>query len=94
MVYVKEIQEYLDYYEKAPNLFNNKRRLLIENIVKPLLKRNDIFFDEETFHKCIRYCERWYYKLFPYEKFIYAFVFMYKDDIPIFRTFVIIERKR
>lgn len=91
MVYVKEIQDYLDYYEKAPNMFNNKRKLLIENIVKPLLKRDDIFFDEETFHKCIRYCERWYYKLFPYEKFIYAFVFMYKDDIPIFRTFVIIE---
>ena len=91
MVYVKEIQEYLDYYEKAPNLFNNKRKLLIENIVKPLLKRDDIFFDEETYHKCIRYCERWYYKLFPYEKFIYAFVFMYKNDIPIFRTFVIIE---
>lgn len=34
-----------------------------------------------------------YYKLFLYQKFIYAFAFMYKDDIPIFPTiFVMMGR--
>lgn len=90
MIYCKEIDEYLSYCEKNPEKINKDRKLLIENIVKPLLKRDDVFFDSETYYKCIKYCERWYNKLFPYQKFIYAFVFMYENDIPIFKTFVIL----
>ena len=91
MICCKEINDYLEYYNKCPNVFNNERKLLIENIVKPTLVRDDIFFDEETYYKCIRFVERWYYLLFPYQKFVYAFVFMYKNDIPVFRTFIILE---
>lgn len=90
MIYCKEIDEYISYCEKNPEKINKDRKLLIENIVKPLLKRNDVFFDSETYYKCIRYCERWYNKLFPYQKFIYAFVFMYENDIPIFKTFIVL----
>lgn len=89
MICCKEIDEYIDYYNKVPKVFNKERILLIENIVKPLLKQNDIFFDEETYYNCIKFCEKWYYKLYPYQKFIYAFVFMYRNDIPVFRTFFI-----
>ena len=46
-IYCKEIEEYLDYYNKYPNYFNNERKLLIENIVIPTLEREDVFFDEE-----------------------------------------------
>lgn len=91
MICCKEINDYLEYYNKCPNVFNNERKLLIENIVKPTLVRDDIFFDEETYYKCIRFVERWYYPLFPYQKFVYTFVFMYKNDIPVFRTFIILE---
>lgn len=90
MIYCKEINEYIDYYEKNKSVFNKERILLIENIVKPTLERTDIFFDSETYDKCIRYCEKWYYKLYPYQKFVYAFVFMYKDDIPVFRTIIVV----
>ncbi|CCY79418.1 phage terminase-like protein large subunit [Mycoplasma sp. CAG:877] len=91
MICCKEIDDYLEYYHKAPNVFNNERKLLIENIVIPTLSRDDIFFDESTYRKCIKFVERWYYPLFPYQKFLYAFVFMYKDDVPVFRTFIILE---
>ncbi len=91
MICCKEIDDYLEYYHKAPNVFNNERKLLIENIVIPTLSRNDIFFDESTYYKCIKFVERWYYPLFPYQKFLYAFVFMYKNDVPVFRTFIILE---
>lgn len=91
MIGCKEITEYLDYVEEHPNWINVDRKLLIENIVKPLLERNDVFFDEKTYQNCIKYCEKHYYKLFPYQKFVYAFAFMYKDDIPIFPKFLIIE---
>lgn len=91
MICCKEIDDYLEYYHKAPNVFNNERKLLIENIVIPTLSRNDIFFDESTYYKCIKFVERWYYPLFLYQKFLYACVFMYKNDVPVFRTFIILE---
>lgn len=91
MVICKEIDYYLKYAEEHPNWINKKRKLLFENIVKPLMKRDDVFFDEKTYRNCIKYCESNYYKLFPFQKFIYAFAFMYKDDIPVFPTFFIKE---
>lgn len=91
MVICKEIDDYLKYAEAHPKWINKKRKLLIKNIVKPTLKRNDVFFDEKTYRNCIKYCESNYYKLFPFQKFIYAFAFMYMDDIPVFPTFFIKE---
>ena len=69
---------------------NKERKLLIRNIVRPILKDESVFFDVETYEKCIEYCEKNYYALFPYQKFIYAFVFMYRNDVPIFPTFVVL----
>lgn len=90
MICCKEINEYIDYYENNKKYFNRERILLMENIVKPTLKQDDVFFDEDTFYTCIKYVEKNFYPLFPYQKFIYAFVFMYdKEDFPLFRTFFI-----
>lgn len=89
MICCKEINEYIEYYEKNRDKFNKERILLMENIVKPTLKRDDVFFDIDTFNDCIKYCEKYFYKLFPYQKFIYAFVFMYEGDFPLFRTIFI-----
>lgn len=90
MICCPEIDDYLEYYERCPNVFNSERKLLIENIVKPTLKRDDIVFDKETYYKCLKFCETWFYELFPYQKFVTAFIFMYdKNDMPLFRTFII-----
>ena len=89
MISCKEIDDYLNWVNDNPDKVNKKRKLLIKNIVSPTLKRDDVFFDEKTFKNCIQYCESNYYPLFPYQKFIYAFVFMYVDDIPLFPTIVI-----
>lgn len=89
MIICKEIAEYLRYAENNPKKINRERNLLIKNIVMPTMRRNDVFFDEKTYQNCLKYYEKHYYKLFPYQKFIYAFAFMYKDDIPIFPKFFI-----
>lgn len=89
MITVKEINDYIQYVKENPRFVNEKIKLLIKNIVIPTLKRDDVFFDEQTYRNCIRYCETNYYKLFPYQKFIYAFVFMYVDDVPLFGTIFI-----
>lgn len=89
MINCKEIEEYLRYVEDNPKKINRERSLLIKNIVLPTLRRNDVFFDEKTYQNCLKYCEKHYYKLFPYQKFIYAFAFMYVGDMPVFQKFFI-----
>lgn len=89
MICCKEIAEYLYYAEQHPDWINKDRKLLIENIVKPVLQRNDVFFDEKTYQNCLKYCEKHYYPLFPWQKFVYAFAFMYKEDMPVFPKFFI-----
>lgn len=93
MICCNEIDEYIKFVEDNPNETDDEIKLLIKNIVKPTLSRDDVFFDEETFHKAIRYCEKWYYKLFPYQKFAYALFFMYdknNPDIVIFPDILIV----
>lgn len=91
MITCKEIDEYIQYAKDHPKWINRDRRLLIKNIVKPTLKRKDVEFDEDTYHNCIKYCEANYYPLFLYEKFILAFVFMYVQGEPLFRTILLLE---
>lgn len=92
MITCKEISDYIEYAEKHPEWINKDRMLLIENVARPTLARDDIYLDEETFYKCIRYCEVNYYPLFPYQKFIYAFVFMYYKavDVPVFPKIIVL----
>lgn len=80
MIRCQEIDDYISYCKAHPRWVNKDRRQLIENVVRPTLKRKDIRFDEPTFRNCIRYCEANYYPLFLYQKFVYAFVFMYRMD--------------
>lgn len=93
MICCKEIDEYIKFVEENPNETDDEIKLLIKNIVKPTLSRDDVFFDEEMFHKAVKYCEKWYYKLFPYQKFAYALFFMYdknNTDIVIFPDILIV----
>ena len=89
MICCKEIEDYLEYAKSHPKWINKERKLLIKNIVKPTLKRNDVFFDEKMYRNCLKYCEKHYYPLFPYQKFIYAFAFMFVDDFPLFPKFFV-----
>ncbi len=90
MIYCSEIQDYIKYTNENPTKVSEDVHRLIDKIVTPLLQRNDIIFDKKTYENCIKYCEKNYYSLFPYQKFIYAFVFMYDlYDCVIFNTFFI-----
>jgi len=80
MICCKEINEYIEFVEQNPLETDEEIKLLIKNIVKPTLSRDDVFFDEETFQRAVKYCEKWYYKLFPYQKFAYALFFMYDKN--------------
>ena len=89
MINCKEIEEYLRYVEDNPKKINRERSLLIKNIVLPTLRRNDVFFDEKTYQNCLKYCEKHYYKLFPYQKFIYALPLCMWATCRYFKSFLL-----
>jgi len=89
MVICRNVTDYLTWCAEHPDKINEERKLLFKNIVFPTLLRDDVVFDEKTYEACIAYSEHWYYPLFPYQKFIYAFFFMYIDDTPLFRTILV-----
>lgn len=92
MIICKEIDDYLQYAQDHPEWINRDRRLLIKNIIKPTLKRKDIYFDEDTYRNCLRYIENNFYPLFLYQKFLIAFFFMYTavDNEPVFPEIIIL----
>ena len=55
MVTCKEIDDYIAYMDAHPSWINKDRRLLIENVVRPLMARDDVTFDDKTYHNCIKY---------------------------------------
>jgi phage terminase large subunit-like protein len=91
MLTCKPIEDYIAYAEKHPERINKLRWLLIDNIIKPTLRRPDVYWDEQMYEKCVKYCENNYYQLFLYQKMIYACVFLYKNNgTPVFTKFIIL----
>jgi phage terminase large subunit-like protein len=79
------VQEYIDLYESGKIKLNLERIQLIEYLRTHVLTRDDLFFDDEMIENYIRFTEKWYFKLEPFQKFIAAFIFLfYKKDRSIF----------
>ena len=47
MIVCKEIAEYLRYAEDHPKRIDREIKLLIDNIVMPTLRRNDVFLTKK-----------------------------------------------
>lgn len=72
----KEVYDYIELTKTVP--ISNEVRLLLENIIDPLLK-SDVFFDNETYQKLLKYVNDYYYEIDEFEKFVYALFFFYDD---------------
>lgn len=51
--------------------------MLIEYLQKHVLSRDDLYFNDEMIENCIRFGEKWYFPLSPFQKFLIAFVFLF-----------------
>lgn len=71
------MDEYIQLYESGQNKLNNERIMLIEYLREHVLSRDDLFFDDDMIEKCIRFGEKWYFPLQPFQKFLIAFVFLF-----------------
>lgn len=71
------MDEYIQLYESGQIKLNNERIMLIEYLREHVLSRDDLFFDDDMIEKCIRFGEKWYFPLQPFQKFLIAFVFLF-----------------
>jgi phage terminase large subunit-like protein len=73
----KHVDEYIELYRSGKIKLNEERIMLIEYLERDVFTRDDIFFDDEMIDNCIKFGEKWYFPLQPFQKFLIAFVFLY-----------------
>ncbi len=83
----KYVQEYFDLVESGKEKANKKRLQNIE-LVKSKLKL-DVYFEEDKIEKSIRAIEKYFFKLFPFQKYILACIFLRfrSDNKLVFKEF-------
>lgn len=91
MITNRYVEEYIKQQETGKIKLNKERILLIDYLKKHVLSRDDLYFDEEQINNYIKFTEKWYFPLEPFQKFIAAFVFLfYKENgRNFFRKFLI-----
>lgn len=70
------VSDYIKLYEKKKIKFNKERQLLVSYLRKHVFSRDDLHFDADQIDKCVRYIERYYFPLQPFQKFIISFFFL------------------
>jgi phage terminase large subunit-like protein len=81
----KYVEEYINLWKSGKIKFNKERVMLIKYLQKYVLSRDDLYFDDEMIENCIRFGEKWYFPLVPFDKFLIAFVFLfYKNNGRVF----------
>lgn len=82
-------------YDRGEIILNKERILLIEHLKKNVLTRDDIYFNEDLIDNYVRFTEKQYFILEPFQKFIIPFVFLYfKEDDELFYEQIFIMMAR
>lgn len=91
MINHKFVSDYIKDFKNGNILLNKERIKLIEYLERKVLNRKDLYFDKKQIDQCVRYCEKWFFPLEPYQKFIVAFMFLKnkKNDRLFYRKFLI-----
>jgi phage terminase large subunit-like protein len=85
MISNKYVDEYIEQYKTGKIKLNKERIMLIEYLEKHVLVRDDLYFDDDMIENFIKFSEKWYFPLQPFQKFVAPFVFLfYKDDGSVF----------
>lgn len=80
MIRQRYVTEYIELYRSGKIKLNEERVLLIEYLERDVLSRKDLRFNDEMIENCIRFAEKWYFPLKPFQKFLIAFVFLFFKD--------------
>lgn len=82
------VQQFIELYRSGRIVLNKDRIDLINYVENVVLKHPGVYFDEKQIDDCIRFIEKWYFKLADFQKFLIAFIFLYHaNGEPVFDIF-------
>ncbi|EJO7117162.1 terminase large subunit [Staphylococcus pseudintermedius] len=74
------VDEYIQMWKSGKIILNKERILLIAYLEKYVLNREDLYFDEVQIENFIKFTEKWYFPLQPFQKFIIPFIFLFEKE--------------
>lgn len=91
MISHRYVDEYVQSYVDGKIKLNKERIDLITYLRDQVLSRDDLYFDEVMIDNFVKFTEKWYFPLQPFQKFIICFVFLFYIDTQriFFRKFLI-----
>lgn len=85
MIRNKHVDSYIKLFKTGKIKLNKERIELIEYLERDIFTREDIYFNNKMIDDCIKFGEKWYFPLQPFQKFLIAFVFLfYKESDRVF----------
>ena len=91
MISHRYVDDYVQSYVDGKIKLNKERIELITYLRDKVLSRDDLYFDEVMIDNFVKFTEKWYFPLQPFQKFIICFVFLFYVDTQriFFRKFLI-----
>ncbi|MGS5801585.1 terminase TerL endonuclease subunit [Staphylococcus aureus] len=91
MINNKYVDEYINQWREGKIILNKEREQLIDYLQNTVLVKDNVYFDEDKIDKCIKFINKWYFPVQPFQKFIIAFVFLMDEytDSPYFTEFAL-----
>ena len=91
MIINKYVDEYINQWREGKIVLNKEREQLIEYLQNTVLVKDNVYFDEDKIDKCIKFINKWYFPVQPFQKFIIAFIFLMDDEVdsPYFTEFAL-----
>ncbi|MCM3628795.1 terminase large subunit [Paenibacillus glycanilyticus] len=80
MIKQKYVDEYIQLYREGKVKFNKEREQLVEYLGRDIITRDDLYFDDEMIENCIKFGEKWYFPMQPFQRFLIAFIFLFHKD--------------
>lgn len=91
MISNKYVDEYINQWREGKIVLNKEREQLIEYLQNTVLVKDNVYFDEDKIDKCIKFINKWYFPVQPFQKFIIAFIFLMDNEVdsPYFTEFAL-----
>lgn len=80
MIKNKYVDDYIKSFHEGKILLNKERIMLLAHLQKDVLSRDDLYIDEKMLESYIKFSEQFYFELQPFQKFIAAFVFLFRKE--------------
>lgn len=91
MISNKYVDEYINQWREGKIVFNEEREQLIDYLQNTVLVKDNVYFDENKIDKCIKFIDKWYFPVQPFQKFIISFIFLMDEEVdsPYFTEFAL-----